>query len=215
MSPLLPWVLALTGSLRADPVMGVEYVPLGRGDLTWVEEDRLSGTAVGEFDGLLQPPLTFRGGVGWGEHVILGGVAVARITTTATTDEVWSQEHSGALRLSVDYRRILGLPEPGGIRFFLEGGAYGVIPSARLVSSAYTDQEQADADQTASTTRAVIGGGGGRVGPGFAYTFAGGLSVGAVYHLGMYCGQSVIDDTLTVSTLVVSEAALIFEARPR
>ena len=64
--------LALLISLpvaQAAPVIGVEWAPLSRGDLTWLEEDQSSGTLVGEHDGWLQPALRMYGG--WSEGIRL------------------------------------------------------------------------------------------------------------------------------------------------
>ena len=42
----------------AAPSLGVDYVPFGRADLVWVDEEQSTGTRVGEFDGLIRPSLT-------------------------------------------------------------------------------------------------------------------------------------------------------------
>ena len=52
---LLVW-LGL-GSAHAETAIAVDLVPLGRGDLAWMDSGQSSGTLVGENDGFLQSPI--------------------------------------------------------------------------------------------------------------------------------------------------------------
>jgi hypothetical protein len=92
-----------------------------------------------------------------------------------------------------------------------EIGAYGVIPSARDVSDAYTEAEQEDADESAAQVRKTIGGLGGRLGPGFGVRLGEDAMVGARFHAVLFRGQRLEESSLTVSTAVWGEAALLFE----
>lgn len=209
---MLAMVLLATSAM-AVPVMGVEWVPFSRGDLAWVQEERTTGTGMGEFDGLLVAPLRFRAGWDWGRWTLLGGLALARTTDTLWVGTNYSQTHAGALRLSADTRWTPVLPAGPGPVAWLEGGLWGDIPSARDISDTYTAEEQASADETASTVRKTLGGAGIRVGPGFTWAVRDGLSLGAAFHLNLFRGQSLTDTSLMVSTLSWSEAALLLEAR--
>jgi hypothetical protein len=213
MSPLLlPLVLLASHAALARPLAGVAWVPFSRGDLAWIEDDRSSGTGVGEFDGLLVPSLTFYGGATSGKNTFTGGLAIARITTTDTTADTETQNHVGALRLSADWRRSFGTPAPRKVNPWLEAGLHGIIPSARDVSDAYSDAEQSAADEGATAERQAIGGAGLELGPGFTWAFDGGLSVGARYHLVLYASWSSTETTATWTTFVYPEAALLLEA---
>jgi len=193
--------------------MGVDWVPFSRGDLEQVEEGRTSGTGVGEFDGVLVPSLRFHGGWEGDRWAVLGGLAVARSTSTTWVGTDYTQIHVGALRPSADLRYHLLRPTPTGAFPWVEGGLYGVIPSARNVSGAYTDEEQVTADEGSAVLRKTVGAVGVEIGPGFSWRFTPSLSVGASYHFILYRGQSLTQDTLSVSTWIWSEAAFILEAR--
>ena len=57
---------AALGPAAADAgpqgVIGVDFMPLGRADLAWTPEDRLSGVLGNEEDGFVQGPLRLLGG---------------------------------------------------------------------------------------------------------------------------------------------------------
>src|SRR5690606_31447825 len=69
---MLPVLLAALAH-AAEPYAGVEWRPLSRADLAWVEEGRTSGAGVGELDGTVRPALQAHGGLWLGERVALGG----------------------------------------------------------------------------------------------------------------------------------------------
>ena len=209
---LLPLLLLLSSAF-GRPMMGVEWVPLSRGDLMWVDEGNTTGTGVGEFDGVLVPALRFRGGWEGPRLALLGGLSVARSTDTLWAGSGYSQSHEGALRLALDTRYALDAGDRADPIPWVEGGLYGVIPSARVVSDTYTEEEQATAEEGASLTRKTIGGVGLRVGPGFSWFFTDAMSLGATYHLVVFRGQVLTDASLAISTRVYGEAALLLEAR--
>ena len=51
--------LSMLSVARADALIGVDWVPLGRADIAWIEDGQMSDTLVSEGDGLLDPPLTW------------------------------------------------------------------------------------------------------------------------------------------------------------
>jgi len=210
---MLASALILIAAVAAQPLMGVEWVPYSRGDAMWVAEDRTSGTGVSELDGWLQPALTFQGGIQKERWALLGSLAVARITTTTWLGDGRDQAHVGAVRLGMGYRRYLGLPEQGRVQGFAEGGLYGVIPSARVLSDSYTEAEQNDADEGAAYTRKSIGALGLWLGPGFGWWVHEQVMLGARYHLLLHRGQILTEDTLSVSTVLSGEAAFLLEVR--
>lgn len=204
--------LLIVAAASAEPVLGVEVVPFSRGDLTWVQEDQTSGTLVGEFDGLVRPAATFHGGYRWGRTEWLAGLGLARLTSTVWTAEGRQQSHVGALRLSATARRALGSAEEGPFAF-LDGGFYGIIPSARVVSDSFTEAEQADADEGAAQLRKTIGGLGILAGPGFGVPVGRGAWVGGRLHLVLHRGQRLEEEALYLSVVCYSDAALVFAVR--
>jgi hypothetical protein len=210
---MLPALLILASSALARPLLGVEWVPYSRGDAMWVDDDRDSGTGVAELDGWLQPALTFHGGVQKERWALLGSLAVARITSTTWLADGRDQDHVGAVRLGLGYRRYLGLPELDRVQGFGDVGLYGVIPSARSLSDSYTEAEQNDADEAAAYTRRAIGALGLQLGPGFGWWVHEQLMLGARYHLVLHRGQILTEDTLSISTALFGEAAFVIEAR--
>ena len=210
--------LALLFSLpvaQAAPVIGVEWAPLSRGDLTWLEEDQSSGTLVGEHDGWLQPALRMYGGWSQGIWTTVAGLRVARITHTqwAADGGATNQSHTGALRPSVDIRRTLTTTSSPSNQLWLESGAWGVVPSARLTSATYSDAEQDDANQEAAQLRARIGGAGLRIGLGASVDVGKGLSLGARTGGLLFVGQQLTEGTLMTSVAVWSETTLLAEMR--
>jgi hypothetical protein len=210
---MLAPLLLLLATATARPLLGVDWVPYSRGDAMWVAEDRVSGSGVGEFDGWLQPALTFHGGVQKERWAVLTSLAVARITSTTWLADGRDQTHVGAARLGAGYRRYLGLPEQDRVVGFGDLGLYGIIPSARILSDSYTEAEQVDADEGAAYTRKSIGGLGLWVGPGFGWWVHDQLMLGARYHFVLHRGQVLTEDTLSVSTALYGEAAFVLEAR--
>ena len=181
------WLLSLAMAHAAVPFAGVEFRPLSRQDLVWVEEGRTSGTAVGAQDGVVRPNLGAFGGAWFSRFVgVAGSVGVARRTVSTRVDDVYRQRHQGVVRLGVDLR--IGWLEPElrkPIPWFMLG-LHGDIPSARDVSNGFTAEEQDAADRAAATTRYRLGGVGGRVGMGLDYRILPGLAIGAVASLGLH-----------------------------
>jgi len=206
-------LLLLSLSAQAAPMAGVDFVPFGRGDLTWVDSDQLSGTLVSETDGWLQPPLTAWGGFIKSHSAVIFGLAVARVTTTTLVagdngDIQKSVVHTGALRSSVDYRRYFGERKVGRPSAWGSAGLWGVVPSARRKSDQYTTEEQTAADDTADQDRSRIGAAGARVGLGAELLWDTGLALGARYDVGAQLTRVLESDATVAGTLVSSEAAL-------
>ncbi len=200
--------------------LGVDWVPFGRADLAWVEGDELSGTEVALTDGMLSPPLLMEGGATTATDALLFGIGLARIGSTTHTYDTdgnlvsTSAEHVMGLRLGGDYRRYLmprvlpGSGDPAAVAPFVQGGAYGVIPSAAKVDDTWTEEEQTAQDDAAGGERARIGAVGGRVGGGAEACWTTGLCVGVRGLFVLYRGQVVGDGFKTVSTLLSFEPAL-------
>lgn len=206
---LLLMLSALAGE-PVTPVFGVEWRPLSRADLVWVEEGRTSGTAVGEHDGVARP--LFSGFAGFWANRYVGmvfGLGMARLTSTSKADDIYVQRHWGVLRPSLDLRfgwmeRRVQRPVP----WFLLG-AYGDIPSARDVSNGYTEDEQAAADASAETERLRLGGFGGRLGVGVDYRILPGFMVGLQVSAGLHRSSYQGGDGRLASVWVATDAALL------
>jgi hypothetical protein len=202
--------LALAGPIHPVPLAGLEWRPLSRADLTWVAEDRTSGTGVAEFDGNVSPLLSAFGGLWLVDRVgLVGGLGVARLTSTTWSGESWRQRHWGVVRPSLDVRfapwkRTTGRPSP-----WLLLGGHGDIPSARDTSNAFSDEEEAVAEEDAKVERARLGGLGGRVGVGVDLRFAPGLVVGAQYAVLWHRGVLRTSEQDSVTSWVAGEAALV------
>lgn len=222
--PVSPLLLALLLSPEAAAgwhgTLGLDWVPLGRADLAWIEEDQLSGTLVAATDGMLAPPLYLEGGLASATDAVVLGLGLARIgTTTATFDSEGelssrSGEHVLGLRLGADYRRWLvprvtpGSGEEAHVSPFLQAGGYGVIPSAQKYDDTWTEEEQSAQDEAAGSERSSIGALGGRLGGGADLCWTQGLCLGVRGLVVLHRTQAVGEGFRTVSTLVALEPAL-------
>ncbi len=202
----------LSTSFAADFLLGADYVPMGRADLVWVDEDRTSGTGVGEFDGLLRPSLTVYGGLSTGRHTFLLGLGVALERTTTWTADSRRTVSAGGFRPSVDYQRALR-DRLDRVRPWIGAGLYGTVPIARDASNAYTEEEAEAASEGARGTRHRIGSAGGRAGLGADATLIEGIDVGFRLHVNVHNGWAVSEDEVAWSTLAYGEAALRLQVR--
>lgn len=197
-------------------LFGVGFNPAGVGALAWSDADQFSGTLAGEFDGVLRPPLTAYAGWFDKHNAALLDVAVVRFSN-ATFADTSSVESVGAMRLGVDYRRYLPAAGcgPGFIDMYGNVGLYGILPTARDTSDAYTEEDQASADEASAELRARVGGLGGRLGVGAAYRAGGpaSVSVGARGSLVLHRAQSTLETGYTISTVLLPEAVLTLEFR--
>lgn len=202
----------------ATPFAGLEWRPLARSDLVWVDEQRTSGFAVGEFDGTVRPALQAFGGAWVSRRIGVGGaLGVARLTNTTQVDDIIRQRHWGVIRPSLDLRiALLRRSVAGDPRRPLPwviAGIHADVPSARDLSNGYTEDERAAADEASTIERARLAGLGGRVGVGLDYPIAPGLSLGALYTLQWHRGIFRTDDLSIVSQWLATDAAvvLVFE----
>ncbi len=202
----------LAPALAADFVLGVDHVPMGRADLVWVDEDRTSGTGLGEFDGLVRPPLTVYGGLSAGRHTLLVGLGLALERTTTWTASSRRTVSAGGVRPSIDYQRALR-DRLDRVRPWVGAGLYGTVPFAADRSTAYSEEESDDAGEGAAATRRRIGGAGGRVGLGADATLIEGVDLGFRLHLVAHNGWSATEDEFAWSTLAYGEAGLRLQVR--
>lgn len=198
-------LLTLLSLAAAAPVVGVDVVPLSRADLAWAQSDQLTGTWVGEFDGLIRPPLT--------PYVGLHGrknpknLWVLGLSGARTVNTVWSLDQRRriavtGIRPAVDLQHdVVGERAPGLPTVWVGAGLYGVIPIARDTSPSYGEEEQQAAREGARAVAMQVGGIGGRAGVGVDYTWTDRLSLGARAHWTLWRGQVFDDDTLTTSAL--------------
>ncbi|MDP2315161.1 MAG: hypothetical protein Q8P41_19835 [Pseudomonadota bacterium] len=209
-------LLFLVGSARAAVLFGGAWSPAGIGMFAWDDADKFSGTLAGEFDGLLRPPLTAHGGWVGSRDAVLGNLSLVQLNTTrfAASNAVSAV---GGVRLGVDYRRYLWSREGGAVNFYGDLGGFGIVPNAAETDGAYTTDEQADADEGAAENRARVGGFGAQGGLGAEYLFADAkgrpaVAVGVRWLVRGYRGQEGDEDEgFRVSTVVMSEAALVVE----
>ncbi len=208
-------LLLLAGTVHAGVLFGGAWTPAGIGALAWDDAGNFSGTLAGEFDGLIRPPLTAHGGWVGAHDAVLGNVALVQITSTSFSDNT-SIRAAGGVRLGMDYRRYLFAREAGAVNFYGDVGGFGILPNAADTDSAYTEEEQADADEGAASDRARIGGFGAQAGLGAEYVIGDAkgrpaVAVGVRWLARGYRGQEGEDDAIRVSTVIASEAALVLE----
>jgi hypothetical protein len=202
------WALMAAAS-AATPIAGLEWAPLSRDDLVWVDSGRTTDSAVGEFDGIVWPDLRPFAGAWFGRYVgWTGSLGVARITVTTAAADVVRSRHRGVVRPSTDLR--FGLLEPTDLRprpFLLVGGHVS-IPSARETGDGLSPQELAIADADAALERALLGGAGGRVGLGVDVPVSKYLRLGLLWSSRLHTSWSRPADGTSVTTWVASEGAL-------
>lgn len=208
-------LLSLLGAAHAAVLFGVAWTPAGVGALAWDDAGAYSGTLAGEYDGLLRPPLTAHGGWVGRQQALLGGVAAVGFGNTTFSDTT-SRTRLGGLRLSLDARQWLHPREAGRAGLYGDLGGYGIVPLASDTSDAYTAEEVADAEEGAAADRARIGGFGGQAGVGAEYVFGDregrpAVAVGARWLARLHRAQASQEDATTVSTVLLTEAALVLE----
>ena len=201
-------LLALLPLAHADGFFGVDYVPSGRADLVAVEEDQTSGTGVGEFDGLLDPPLTAWGGVLNDRSAWLGGVSVAWRAKTSWAEGQRTTSRRGGIRLSVDHRSYLVSPDPDSVSPWIQAGVYGIVPVASEYSDAWNDDEALAMDAVAAEERSRIGGAGLRLGGGVSINLGQGISLGARALVIVHQGWKFDESGQIASTEAWTEPAL-------
>ena len=209
---MLPLLGTLLTASAADivPIGGVEFTPLSRGDLVWVDEGRTSGTGVGELDGSVKPALAAFGGAWFGPRIgVVGGLGVARLQSTTWAGETFQSQHWGVVRPSLDLRvgitrRVLKRPA-----LWANLGVHGDIPSARNVSNGYTAEEQELADEDAYLERLRLAGAGARIGLGVDYRVSKGLAIGATYGLTWHRGVLRTNEANIVSSWLAGSASLL------
>lgn len=193
---------------HAEGFLGVDYVPAGRADLIAIEDGQTSGTGVGEFDGILSPPLTAWAGIINDRRAWLGGASVAWRSTSTWAGSQRTTRRRGGVRLALDHRSYLVSPDPDTIAPWLQAGLYGIIPFAAEYSDAWTAEEALAMDAVAAEARSSIGGVGLRVGGGVAYETDSGLSLGARALLVIHQGFQYDDSGQSASTAVRMEPAI-------
>lgn len=206
---MLVLLLALAPAEAARPFFGLEIRPLSRQDLVWVEEQRTSGVAVGEYDGTVSPLFGAFGGAWFNRWVGLDvGLGIAVLQSTSSAGDVDRQRTWTALRPSADLRLGWAVPALRRPIPWVLVGLHGNIPAVSDVSNGFTPEEQAAADAASTEAQYRLAGIGGRVGFGVDYEVLQGLSIGAVVSVGLHrAGYIGGDDTFT-SLWVQTEAAL-------
>lgn len=195
--------------MAATPYLGVEWRPLARADLTWVEDARTSGVEVGEFDGTVRPSLMAYGGAFVGERVgFSGSLGIARLGNLTTGDDLTTQRWWMVVRPATDLRvgllrRSVRRPVP-----YLLGGLHFDIPSVGDRSEAYTKKEQEAVDGAVLVEVARLAGAGGRLGVGVDYRWIDHVAVGLLYAVEGHRAFWQADDVGFTTTWLAGEAAL-------
>ncbi len=202
------WIASIAGA--GAPYGGLEWRPLDRGDLSWIDDERTTGLAVGEQDGTVSPALSaFFGGWLTDRFALQGSLGVARLTSTTWVGEVWEQRHWGVVRPGVDARLALMRPRDRWPLPWAILGLYGDIPSARTTSNGFDETEQEEADLLATSDRARLAGLGGRVGLGVDLRLHPAFAIGATYCLAVHRSLFLGDDPRVVTSFVSGQAAIL------
>ncbi|TNE90050.1 MAG: hypothetical protein EP330_09485 [Deltaproteobacteria bacterium] len=199
----------LAPAQAADGFAGLAYTPLSRGDLTWVLEERTTGTGVGEFDGATRSSLVPFGGAWFNRVGVLGTLGITRISTSARAGDIVRQRHWGVVRPGVDVRWAMTARETDKPVPWLMLGAAASIPSARDTSNGFTETEQNEADQAATIDRTRLGGFGGRLGGGVDYAVLPHLSIGGELAAELYTSALRGSDLVAVTTVLGTRGALL------
>lgn len=203
-------LLAGLSTAWADGMLGVDWVPFGRADQAWIAAEQLSGTQVAEGDGLLQPPLTAWGGWAGTRHGVLGSLDIARVVTSVQTHNQEELSTRMGIRPALDYRYYLKDRKVGSALPYLQLGLHGVVPFAEETSDSASKSEQRVLDEQAEQDRSRIGGLGARMGFGAELQWDSGVLLGARYSVVYRRSGALDEETLTASSLIRSEAALVF-----
>ena len=201
-------IVFLIGLALAAPAIGVDFVPMGRADLVWVDAAQASGTLVGEFDGLVRPNLTPYLVVQSQKkprNTFVLGTGFARTAETSWTGQERRKVVTTAIRPAVDLQRYV-IQDTASAWVGL--GAFGVIPIVRDVSTAYGEAEAQEAREGSREVMARIGGAGARVGAGAELAITPELSIGLRFHTNAWRGQRVTEDSVDISTLMWVDAGL-------
>lgn len=207
------WLVAWGTALAATPYAGVEWRPLSRGDLSWVEEGESTGLLVGATDGFVRPQLAGHVGA-WitpriGAH---GSLGVARLQATSWAGDVYVQRHWGVVRPAFDVRVAL-LERDQGRRpvpwLFL--GGHIDAPSARSTSNGFTAEEREAASRAATLDRIRLGGIGGRIGAGADLALLPSLHLGLQWAFGWQRTLFRGSDPTAITSWVAAEGSLLLE----
>lgn len=202
-------LLTLLLPLAAAQVsLGADWVPSPRADLVWVNEAQSTGTLVGEFDGLLRPPLQPYLGLNLGRNTLNFGLSAARVSTTAFNVAEYERAAAGAVRPSVDYLRWLLSPGVAQAGLWVGGGAWANVPLASFYQSGANESESGDNAEYARSVRSRIGGFGARVSLGAQTELNPSLALGLRASLVGFRGQQLSEDALRSTTLVYPEVGL-------
>ena len=201
-----------SGTVWAEPMAGLEWVPAGRADSAWIEGEQLSGTLVAEGDGWIDPSLSAWFGHRMDRLALVGSLGLAAINTVTLTASGEDQVDRSrmllmAVRPGADLRFYLGEPAP--VEAWVGGGLYGVVPVVSYTSDTFTEDEQAAYDELAEEDRARILSGGGRVFFGAEHRWDGGLGVGMQASWGLHRAQQLNDSVIRISWRSGVEAAIL------
>lgn len=206
----------LSAPAQAKPhgFLGVDYLPLGRADLGWVQEGRLSGVLGNEEDGFVQGPLRMWGGLGWDRHAVVAGFSAVRMKTTTWASspddgsELVTESTQGGVRPAIDYRYYFLPRGPGQVSPYLGAGLNGVIPTVSYASETWSASEESGYLAQQAEDRARIRGAGGRIQGGAELLFENGLMLGIRQSFDLQRGERVDTEVARTTALLSTETAL-------
>lgn len=204
------WFTAV--AIAATPMFGVEWRPLSRADLTWVEDAGTSGVQVGEFDGTVNPALLAYGGAWFGPRFgLTGTLGIARLGNLTTADEITTSRSWMVVRPGVDVRvglqrRALHLPIPYAI-----AGIHLSIPAVGDKSEGYTKAEQEAVTDALLVETARLAGAGARGGLGVDYRLTNNVAVGLNYTVEWHRAFWQADDVAFTTSWLQGVAALTLQ----
>lgn len=193
----------------ATPMAGVELAPFSRSDVVQVEDGRITGRGVGEFDGTVWPNLRAFAGTWVSDRVgVSGTLGIAHVTATTWADDVWIARSVGVIRPGLDGRLSLLSRGDERPRPLLILGVHGDIPLARVASNGFTVVEEEQASEDAAAERARLGGFGVRAGAGVDYALGEHVAVGFLWTARWHRSTFRASEQTSVSSWLGSEAAL-------
>ena len=189
-------LILVTATAFAGTLMGLDYQPLGRGDLTWSQSGAASELAYAENEGLIQPNLQpwigYRSEKRPQSHQFELNVISHRISTFYAEDQYMTQK-TQVMRLVYGFRRHFP-QENSPVNPFLRAGTH--LNLARIIqsSTAYTEEEAADVELAAKELATQLAGTGFSLGGGIRYAIQPSLYIGARWDLNIHVTNFITEE---------------------
>lgn len=190
-------MLLLSSSLvLAKGMMGVDYTPIGRGDLTFLQSPSSTELGLAENDGLIRP--TFQPWIGFysnkrpQSHQAELNILSHHIGTYYSESQKTVQRYQ-AVRVGYAFRRHWS-PSQNPIEPFVRLGFHHNFSSVTFTSTAYTNEEAEDMEKASKEAAALFGGSGVTPGLGLRYPVQDHLFIGIRWDLDIHVTNFITEE---------------------